>query len=481
MSTHYQSEQFANGYALLIGVDENNVEPWALPDVAKDITALAKVLTHPERCAYPVINVKVLTGEDATRQSILDGLDWLHERIQADTSGNATAVVYYTGHGWRDEQVQPPIYYLIPYDMLENNIRSRTLRGADFANSVGALQPHRLLVILDCCHSGGIDVKELGARASGYVRSAIPVQFLMTEKSVSAADGDKGLEALGRGAGRGVLSSSQGEQPSYMRQDGQMSIFTYHLIEALTGHAQPKEGATEVLLSDVMGYVHRHVPQSAKADWNADQNPDYQVVGNFPIALLLGGKGLTKGQLAPNPLVTPTEEDTTRVIHRADTGGGAYIGGRVDTGGCDFVGRDRVIHSDNVRGDKVGGDKYTTGDITDSTVAIGRNAQTTYTEGLRGEDLVRLFAQVYRQIEARPDDPNVDKEELVDTVQKVEEEAAKGEMSNPNKVERWLKNLVQMAPDILDVTVACLTHPLTGVGTVIRKVAEKAKAKAGTD
>jgi hypothetical protein len=81
-----------------------------------------------------------------------------------------------------------------------------------------------------------------------------------------------------------------------------MSIFTYHLIEALTGHAQPQEGATEVLVSDVMGHVWRRVPQSAKADWGRKQEPDYQVSGNFPIALLLGGKGLSKGQPAPDPL-----------------------------------------------------------------------------------------------------------------------------------------------------------------------------------
>jgi hypothetical protein len=95
------------------------------------------------------------------------------------------------------------------------------------------------------------------------------------------------------------------------------------------------------------------------------------------------------------------------------------------------------------------------------------------------EDLARLFAQIYQQIDARPEDPDVDKEELTETVQKVEQEAAKGEEANPTKVERWLKFLGNVAPDILEVTVACLTNPLAGVGTVIRKIAEKARAEAG--
>jgi len=35
-----------------------------------------------------------------------------------------------------------------------------------------------------------------------------------------------------------------------------------------------------------------------------------------------------------------------------------------------------------------------------------------------------------------------------------------------------------MASDIFDVTVACLTSPVAGTATAIRKVAEKAKEEA---
>ena len=44
-----------------------------------------------------------------------------------------------------------------------------------------------------------------------------------------------------------------------------MGIFTYHSLEALTGHAQPQGGAKEALVSDVLSYVYRKVPESAKA------------------------------------------------------------------------------------------------------------------------------------------------------------------------------------------------------------------------
>jgi uncharacterized caspase-like protein len=473
------AKQFTNGYALLIGVNENAIPGWALPDVAKDLDALAKVLTHLERCAYPAAHVKVLTGQEATRQGILEGLEWLQARIRADTSGNATAVVYYTGHGWRDESGGSADFYLVPYDVKEGKIKSYALPAAAFAEAVGELKPQRLLVVLDCCHAAGMGIKDVAPLPTGYVGAAIAPSLLMEGEKPVAGPGAKGLEALALGKGRAVLSSSSGAQSSYMRKDGKMSIFTYHLIEALTGHAQPQEGATEVLVSDVMSHVWRHVPQSAKTDWNVEQTPDYQVSGNFPVALLLGGQGWSKGQPAPDPLEEIPEE--VGMVRKVDTGGGAYVGGSVDTGGGDFVGRDKIVHGDEVRGDKVmgdkvGGDKITVGDISRSTgVAIGRGAQATVTQGLGGDEIARLFAEVYQQIKTRSEDPDVDKEELTETVQKIQGEVARGEEANPHKVERWLKTLAGMADDIFEVTVACLTSPAAGVATVIRKVAQKAK------
>ena len=329
--------QFETGFALLIGVDENSVPEWSLPPVAKDMAAMEQVLTHPERCAYLQEHVKAITGIKATRQGILDGLEWLQERLQEDRSGNATAIIHYSGHGWRDETVQPPNYYLIPYDVRRDNLRSRAMRAEDFADAVKALNPRRLLVILDCCHAGGMDVKDLKPGVDFLEAAVLPDLLMSGEQVVPASEGMRGLERLEQGHGRAVLSSSQGEQPSYNRRDGQMGIFTYHLIEALTGHAQPQEGAEEVLVSDVMSYVWRCVPQSAKADWGRDQQPDYQVSGNFPVALLLGGKGLASGQQPPDPASLFEDADIVQLAQGGDITTGVKIVGRIGNVGSGSI------------------------------------------------------------------------------------------------------------------------------------------------
>jgi hypothetical protein len=147
-------------------------------------------------------------------------------------------------------------------------------------------------------------------------------------------------------------------------------------------------------------------------------------------------------------------------------------------------GRDTKIGGDIVQGDKVTttthtGDNITVGDITGSSgIAIGRGTQATATTGASAAELAKVFADIYKKIEARPADPNVDKEEVKQDVRRIEQEVAKGEEANPSKLERWLKGLAEMAPDIFEVTAAALTSPAAAVSTVIRKVVEKARSSA---
>lgn len=294
------ADQFTNGYALVIGIDENAIESWALPDVLHDVQAVVRILVAPDRCAYPAENVKLLTGAEATRANILAELDHLKDRLEHDASGNATAFLYYSGHGWRDTGVDPPEYYLIPFDMRADRVRSSALRATDFVEALACLHPRRLLAILDCCHAAGMGVKGAPVAPPGYIEHALPAQILLEDADATPVGAAKGTQRLAEGSGRAVLTSSQGEQSSFMHPDRRMSIFTFHLIEALTGHAQPQAGASEVLVSDVISYVTRHVPATARRLAGAAQEPGAFLTGNFPVALLLGGKGLAAGEAPPD-------------------------------------------------------------------------------------------------------------------------------------------------------------------------------------
>ena len=123
--------------------------------------------------------------------------------------------------------------------------------------------------------------------------------------------------------------------------------------------------------------------------------------------------------------------------------------------GGDLVGRDKNV-TQKAGGDIVGGDKITT-------------------RVTQAEPLAEAFHAIRQQVEARPADPNVEKEEIQDTVKRIEVEARKGDAANPDRLERLLLTLGGMADDIFQVVAATLTSPALGIAKTIQLIAQKAK------
>ena len=135
--------------------------------------------------------------------------------------------------------------------------------------------------MIDCCHAEGMAAAKKGPAAiqlpPGLVQTAPP----------------KGLvEQLKQGEGRAVFTSSRGQQLSWIRPDGSLSIYTHHLVEALHG-AGNKPGDTVVRLSNLMNHLGKAVPESARTLYQAEQVPFFDTSAeDFAVAMLRGGKGL---------------------------------------------------------------------------------------------------------------------------------------------------------------------------------------------
>ncbi len=303
------TELFEHGYAVVIGVDQNQIRELVLAPVAGDVRAIHEVLTHPERCALPADNVRFLSGTEATKANILAALAWLRDAAAADPQ--ATAILYYSGHGATDKGQ----YYLIPFDVQYGSILTAAIKAEEFNDLIRNNPAKRLLVMLDCCHAGGIGSEESGLESLETATEELPIAQEAFPIDLSAGDipdytGEPGDDVFGGlekvsdlldGEGRAVLTSSTGAQKSYLRNDRTMSLFTYHLIEALTGHTPHPDDATVVYVTDVMSWVTREVKRSAARE-GRDQTPVMRTSGVFPVAQLLGGRGLAAAETAPDPL-----------------------------------------------------------------------------------------------------------------------------------------------------------------------------------
>lgn len=506
------SNVFEHGYALIVGVDANQIPRLALPAVAKDVQAVYDVLVHPDRCAYNPDNVKFLKGDQATRDNILEGLFWLRGKAKDDPE--ATAVIYYSGHGMADTVANQ--YYLIPYNISDlSRIRQFALKAEDLTAEISAVQAKRMLAILDCCHAAGMEVKEIDLAAidsAAHIEPApFPLDLPQTKNipSFEAEPGAKNVSDLLDGEGRAVLNSSTGSQSSYVRSDGAMSLFTYYLIEALTGHAPHPDDATVVYVTDVMSWVTHQVKKSAREE-GRDQTPVMRTSGVFPIAQLIGGQGVAKGigQLPPDPLAPLPSVNVevgsgaaavgnnntvvgARGVHAAGNVDGSIVTGNSNTiqttnyqgpvdqstttfnqagqkveGNQFNAGKDLnighwgdTIHGDKVGGDQVDGDKISVGNISGSSgIAIGRGAQANVNQGLSGAELTELFAPVLQQVaQANPT--------AVPQVNALKAEIGKGDDADDEKVADLITAIAEAAPTAVEGIVNLFTN------SIIAKVA----------
>ena|GEM_PF-363128 len=276
----------SHNYALLIGVGESaNYPQWSLPVTVKDTLALKSLLTDPKLCGYidNEQHLRLLNDAIATSQSILSSLDWLQQQAAADSE--ATVLVYYSGHGWLDDTTGK--YYLIPHDVEPFDIPNSALPADTFTEALRQIPAQRLLVIIDSCHAAGMATAKNGLVETLHATSLrLPGGFLPTALPKNLID------ELKQGTGRAVFTSSTGKQESWIRPDGNMSIYTFHFLEALQG-AGNQPGDQVVTVSDVMKYVGKTVPDSAKQLCQAEQTPFFDfATEDFPVALLHGGKGM---------------------------------------------------------------------------------------------------------------------------------------------------------------------------------------------
>lgn len=91
-------------------------------------------------------------------------------------------------------------------------------------------------------------------------------------------------------------------------------------------------------------------------------------------------------------------------------------------------------------------------------------------------EMTDLFKRVRRKVKSRRSDPRGDQAKLEHQVKKIEAEAAKGSKADPDKLERWIRTLAKMAPDIVEVMAASLAGPAAGFTMVFKKIVERAQA-----
>ncbi len=196
-----------NLYVVSVGISEYPLNDLKLNYADDDARAMTRLFSAQAGKLYREVHVKYLYDDHATRENILDALEWL-ERL---TTQSDIAVIFIAAHGLRSGKGN--FYYILPVDGNPEKLRSTGVDWSDFAKTLGNL-PSRVLMFLDTCHSGqlGQDVYGLFSRKDN------------TEALRELASDEFGVV---------ILAASTGKETSKESAEWRHGAFTTALLEAL--------------------------------------------------------------------------------------------------------------------------------------------------------------------------------------------------------------------------------------------------------
>ena len=247
----------ARKLALIIGnshYDDTGLSRLAAPDV--DVRALANVLETPGIGGFDEVLPLLNEGLATVRKAIARFFDAKHR--------DDLLLLYFSGHGVRDEQGH---LYLAVRDTERAVLAGTAIEASYVTTRMDRSASKRLVLVLDCCHSGAFGLGTKSAQGS-------------TVGTASAFEGT--------GRGRVVLTATDSTQYAWEGDqvigDVENSLFTHYMIEGLRTGAADRDEDGRVTVDELYDYVYDHVlndtPKQTPGKWTFGQQGDIVIASN---------------------------------------------------------------------------------------------------------------------------------------------------------------------------------------------------------
>jgi uncharacterized caspase-like protein len=241
-------------YVLAVGVSSYADAKLKLAFAAKDAQDFAASWERQKGALYRDVVVKLLTDETATKDQILDGLDW----IRKETTSKDVAVVLLAGHGVNDQNGR---YFYLPHNTDLERLLRTGVSFEDIKNTVAALAG-KTLFFIDTCHSGNV----LGGRR------ALNLDIVGVVNELASAEN-----------GAVVFAASTGNQYSLENASWNNGAFTLAVVEGVGGRADyTGNGRITVNMLDL--YISERVKELTRGQ-QTPTTAKPNTVPDFPIAL----------------------------------------------------------------------------------------------------------------------------------------------------------------------------------------------------
>jgi WD40 repeat protein len=243
-------------YVLAVGVSNYADPNLKLGFASKDARDFAAALERQKGMLYRDVVVRLLTDEQATKDNILDGLDW----IRKETTSKDVAMVLFAGHGINDQDGR---YFYLPYNTDLEKLLRTGVSFEDIKNTVSALAG-KTLFFVDTCHSGNV----LGTRRG------LNTDIVGVINELSSAEN-----------GAVVFAASTGNQYSLEDLAWHNGAFTLAVVEGISGRADfDKSGRGRITVNMLDLYISERVKELTKGK-QTPTTAKPNTVPDFPVAL----------------------------------------------------------------------------------------------------------------------------------------------------------------------------------------------------
>lgn len=224
---------------LLIGINSYGSNLASLSFAVKDCKKIKKVIEDITQGFHPIVNA--LYGDDESVVTI-EAVNQSLSHLLAGVTTRDTILFVFSGHGVLDSHSQELYLCLSKTDL--NSLPSTGLSIRNILNRLTESGASKQVVILDACHSGAATrSKGDGVSDSDFTEPTNSVtsnpQFISNleeslKQYVQQDDSNKHFHAF--------LSCSKGEQSYEDLKKLKHGIFSYYLIEGLSGQAADNQG-----------------------------------------------------------------------------------------------------------------------------------------------------------------------------------------------------------------------------------------------
>lgn len=298
-------------YTLCIGINNFNDSTFSsLNYAADDAQELHNLFA--ENFGVGDGTIKLL-NEEAIMRNVTESIYKLSEIAKPQD----TVLIFIASHGEFTKSDKGPDYYLITSDSEYKNLVGTSLSMSTLKDMIAKIKTQRKIIFLDTCYSGGMSRRD-SQRITDQMKENI-FQNFQSEDFI-------------------IITSSQANQVSHECDELKHGVFSYYLINGLSGAVEAKDGIID--LSTLYAYIYKSVTDYINKNLKRTQNPKF--FGSFAepvgIPLLKGNNEPQRKKVSDyNKEITNTSLkefrfETINCIGIDESGKGDYFGPLVVAG-----------------------------------------------------------------------------------------------------------------------------------------------------